>query len=114
MIWNWKILPCGKLLSQHSLAAPFAIRKCQRKGTGGSFLRQVCGVCIIHPCTDFSSGELGMPGLPLEHVPCFFQHLGLFLSVCLQQELSHKALLVLGSFSWILCMMFPKISVGIS
>lgn len=46
------------------------------------------------------------PGKPLEHVPCCFQHLGLFLFVCLQQLLSHKALLVLGSFSWILCVMF--------
>lgn len=44
------------------------------------------------------------PGKLLEHVPCCFQHLGFFLSVCSKQELSHKALLVLGSFSWILCM----------
>lgn len=38
----------------------------------------------------------GPPGKPLERVPWCFQHLGLFLSVCLQQELSHKAPLVFG------------------
>lgn len=42
----------------------------------------------------------GPPGKPLEHVPWCFQHLGLFLSVCLQQELSHKAPLVFGVISF--------------
>lgn len=52
---------------------------------------------------EFPSGELGMPGPPgepLEHVPWCFQHLGLFLSVCLQQELSPKAPLVFGVISF--------------